>query len=79
MKIPIQNPKLALLALALPLALRSRWRSLALGDSVQNPKSVNVLVIIDRQLVLGFQIGMTRSYYHPYKPFPRTILRSILR
>jgi hypothetical protein len=30
----IQNPKLALLATALPLALRSRWRS----RSVQNPK-----------------------------------------
>jgi hypothetical protein len=34
----IQNPKLALLATALPLALRSRWRSLPLGGSVQNPK-----------------------------------------
>jgi hypothetical protein len=46
----IQNPKLALLALALPLALRSRWRSrsvclrrsLAFGDSVENPKSLKM-------------------------------------
>jgi hypothetical protein len=41
----IQNPKLALLALALPLALLSRWRSLPLGGSVQNPKSYSTLLL----------------------------------